>query len=463
MNGTAIKDVKNCFLGNVGTAAKTQNTSSGESFSSIFNKSQKSQSQDNGAGIDVSQKKTEKTSYCEAVGGNKKAEQFSTKEEKNVDFSKQEAMETAAKEAGVEMMEKTAEVFGVSIEELEAAMEVLGMTALDLLNPENLTQVVLVLNPEMDALSIMTDEQLFLNLKELMNTAKGLTEQLQEKFQVSAEELTASLTEMKCSEEEVQMHVSGIDQTIEEVVEVVSVPKTEENEHSMLGLPKEKMEGQAVNTDSSLEASAALKTEGSEEQRSSFYQEDGSNMARQSFSQSFLNQLAESVEKAQASQAPFSASGQEIISQITDYIKLHIKPQTTEMELQLHPASLGNVKVQIASTEGILTATFTTQNEAVKAALEAQLIQLKENFAQQGLKVESIEVNVATQGFERSLDQQNQGNQQYEEPNKRSGRRIRLEGLESLDKLEALEDLPEEDKVVADMMIRNGNSVDYTV
>ena len=337
------------------------------------------------------------------------------------------------------------------------------MTALDLLNPENLTQVVLALNPEMDALSIMTDEQLFLNLKELMNTAKGLTEQLQEKFQVSAEELTASLTEMKYSEEEVQMPVSGIDQTIEEVVEVVSVPKTEENEHSMLGLPKEKMEGQAVNTDSSLEASAALKTEGSEEQRSSFYQEDGSNMARQSFSQSFLNQLAESVEKAQASQAPFSASGQEIISQITDYIKLHIKPQTTEMELQLHPASLGNVKVQIASTEGILTATFTTQNEAVKAALEAQLIQLKENFTQQGLKVESIEVNVATQGFERSLDQQNQGNQQYEEPNKRSGRRIRLEGLESLDKLESLEDLPEEDKVVADMMIRNGNSVDYTV
>lgn len=463
MNGTAIKDVKNCFLGNVGTVAKTQNASSAESFSSIFNKSQKSQSQDNGADIDVSQKKTEKTSYCEAVGGNKKAEQFSTKEEKNVDFSKQEAMETAAKEAGVEMMEKTAEVFGVSIEELEAAMEVLGMTALDLLNPENLTQVVLALNPEMDALSIMTDEQLFLNLKELMNTAKGLTEQLQEKFQVSAEELTASLSEMKSPKEEVQMPVSGMNQTIEEVVEVVSVPETEENENSMLGLPKEKMEGQAVNTDSSLEASAALKTEGSEEQRSSFYQEDGSNMARQSFSQSFLNQLAESVEKAQASQAPFSASGQEIISQITDYIKLHIKPQTTEMELQLHPASLGNVKVQIASTEGILTATFTTQNEAVKAALEAQLIQLKENFAQQGLKVESIEVNVATQGFERSLDQQNQGNQQYEEPNKRSGRRIRLEGLESLDKLETLEDLPEEDIVVADMMIRNGNTVDYTV
>ena len=132
------------------------------------------------------------------------------------------------------------------------------------------------------------------------------------------------------------------------------------------------------------------------------------------------------------------------------------------MELQLHPASLGNVKVQIASTEGVLTATFTTQNEAVKAALEAQLIQLKDNFAQQGLKVESIEVNVQTQGFERSLDQQNQQNSQKEEKNKRSGRRIRLEGLGALEDI-SLEEMPEEDKVVADMMIRNGNLVDYTV
>ena len=90
------------------------------------------------------------------------------------------------------------------------------------------------------------------------------------------------------------------------------------------------------------------------------------------------------------------------------------------------------------------------------------VIQLKDNFAQQGLKVESIEVNVQTQGFERSLDQQNQQNSQNEEKNKRSGRRIRLEGLGALEDI-SLEEMPEEDKVVADMMIRNGNSVDYTV
>jgi flagellar hook-length control protein FliK len=150
------------------------------------------------------------------------------------------------------------------------------------------------------------------------------------------------------------------------------------------------------------------------------------------------------------------------MEQITEYIRVQVKPETTEMELQLHPASLGNIKVQVASREGVLTASFTTQNEAVKAALESQMVQLKESFEQQGIKVEAIEVNVEARGFERSLDQQNQeqSRDQFTEGSRRGTRRIRLGGgsEEELDD----EDLTEEDRIVADMMIRNGNTVDYT-
>ena len=132
--------------------------------------------------------------------------------------------------------------------------------------------------------------------------------------------------------------------------------------------------------------------------------------------------------------------------------------------MQLHPASLGNIKVQLASTEGVLTAIFTTENEAVKAALEAQLVQLKDNFAQQGLKVESVEVNVSAQGFERSLDQQEQqGQNRFQNANGRNrSRRIRLNGIDGAEGV-LPEDMAEDDRIVADMMIRNGNSVDITV
>ena len=107
---------------------------------------------------------------------------------------------------------------------------------------------------------------------------------------------------------------------------------------------------------------------------------------------------------------------------------------------------------------------YETENEAVKAALESQLVQLKENFTQQGLKVESVEVNVSAQGFERSLDQQEQqGQNQFQNANGRNrSRRIRLNGIDGAEDV-LPEDMAEDDRIVADMMIRNGNSVDITV
>ena len=186
--------------------------------------------------------------------------------------------------------------------------------------------------------------------------------------------------------------------------------------------------------------------------------------AGQSFNQQFVNLLADAVEQASGTNSTYGVNGQEILRQITDYIKLHVNAESTEMELQLHPASLGNIKVQLVSTGGVLSAIFTTENESVKAALEAQLIQLKESFTQQGLKVESVEVNVSAQGFERSLDQQEQqGQNQFQNANGRNrSRRIRLNGIDEAEDI-LPEDIAEDDRIVADMMIRNGNSVDITV
>ena len=294
-----------------------------------------------------------------------------------------------------------------------------------------------------------------------MMTADELVNQMKEQLELSGDtKEVLSLLKNSLFQDNLMNQLP--EETMEAVTALDEFIGVSEDENQISKFPTRMTEELMVAKDTSLEASAAMKVETVQEKKSSQGQEDSGNMARQSFNQNLLNQLAESVESSNSSQGIYGTSGQEIIEQITELIKIHVKSQTTEVELQLHPASLGNVKVQIASTEGVLTATFTTQNEAVKAALEAQLIQLKENFAQQGLKVESIEVNVATQGFERSLDQQNQGNRDTEENSKKSGRRIRLSGLESLEDI-SLEELSEEDKVVADMMIRNGNTVDYTV
>ena len=449
-----IKDVKSTFMGNLGSLPKGQNVSGSESFSKIFDKTQGNKQDANSAGVEVKTAKSDSDQDLQKhtnIRNNKKTDELKETINESAKISEKETMEQAAEEAGMIMVEETARTFGVTVEEVESVLEMLGLTALDLLNSENITQVALALNPGKDALSVVTDEQLFLDLKNLMNTAEELVKDLQKKMGMNEAEMEAFLDALNAMKKAEEFTMN----------DELSVNSEAEDDTAVLNETKQNVVEVEVVKDNSLEAAAALKTEPGQKSRDTSRDNQG-NMGRESFSQNFLNRLAESVDKAQVSQGIYSGVGEEIIQQITEYIKLNVKPNTTEMELQLHPASLGNVKVQIASTEGVLTATFTTQNEAVKAALEAQLIQLKDNFAQQGLKVESIEVNVAAQGFERSLDQEKNRNQQYEENNKRNGRRIRLSGLDGFDEA-ALEELDEADKVVADMMIRNGNTVDYTV
>ncbi len=142
--------------------------------------------------------------------------------------------------------------------------------------------------------------------------------------------------------------------------------------------------------------------------------------------------------------------------QIMDYMKITLKADTSSLEMQLHPASLGTLQIQIASKGGVVTANFITQNEAVKAALESQMVRLQESFEEQGVKVEAIEVTVQTHEFERNLDQ-GRGRNQGESSRRNRTRRIQLN-----DTL-PLEDLAEEDTLTAQMMAAEGTTMDITV
>ena len=83
-----------------------------------------------------------------------------------------------------------------------------------------------------------------------------------------------------------------------------------------------------------------------------------------------------------------------IVDQVVNHIRIRVLPQTTSMELQLNPESLGRVNLNVTSNNGLATATLTVQNEVAKEALESQLTVLRENLESHGLKVDSVEVNV---------------------------------------------------------------------
>jgi len=68
--------------------------------------------------------------------------------------------------------------------------------------------------------------------------------------------------------------------------------------------------------------------------------------------------------------------------------------------MQLNPEHLGKVSIEVVSKEGTLTAKIMAETEAAKQSIESNLNVLKENFANQGLKVENVEVTIASHSFE---------------------------------------------------------------
>ena len=161
-----------------------------------------------------------------------------------------------------------------------------------------------------------------------------------------------------------------------------------------------------------------------------------------------------------------------IMKQLADLVKIVKNENLTEMELQLHPASLGTVNVSLTTKGGVVTAEFTTQNEAVKAAIEAQASQLRANLEEQGVKIEAIEVSVESHQMERDLDkngQEQQRQSQEQETGRIQGMRrnrstINLRAFMNGEELEGeMQGADDATRIAMEIMAANGNTMDLLV
>ena len=337
-------------------------------------------------------------------------------------------------EAIAEIMATIQDVLGVTPEELQSALEELGLSVEDLLNTDMIPKIVVALTEGADELSVMTNEEMFANVQEITTKVEGLLNDLSKQMDISPENLKEMLQNMPQAEPVAE----------EEIVQTVKTDNTTEvpvMEESRVQVSVERAE-----TSKSAEDGRQSADTGSNQQMT--------------FAQTVVDQIEQAVAKTEVTYTSYSTT-ENIMNQIQDVIKVIQTQDLTEMELQLHPATLGHVRVQLSVNEGVLTATFTTENEAVRAALESQMLVLKQNFEEQGIKVEAVEVTVASHAFERNLDSSENGAGEEGAPEKKkSGRRISL--TELMNEVEE-EELSDEDRIVAEMMRQNGNTVDYTV
>lgn len=398
-----------------------------------------------------------------------------TTEAKDVQTQDAETQETV-EEAAEELVSEIVDVMDIPLEKVEEAMEVLGLTAVDLFDPANLKQLLLTLTDNTDELALITDETLYGNLQELFQTVNGTLGALQEELGLSAEELDALMAQMSAEEKapvETEEPVLAMPETENPMVEepevsvegmkdyAVSVQKdggTVQIKVTVDDASGEKHVSEQVTDTAKPETTPVLKKEELADSGHKGEEHAAGNNAGNAFLQNLTGQLEE-VEAPAERPVYTQPETNQIMDQIVEYMKFNLKPEMQEMEMQLHPASLGTVHVQIAAKDGVITAQFAAQNETVKAVLETQMIQLKEQFEEQGIKVEAVEVTVANHAYGEQFGGEREAEQNGQNAEK-SARRINL-NLDEMDG-EGLEELDDSERIAVEMMQANGSTVDYT-
>ena len=411
------------------------------SFSDIF----KNQKNDNGTvdakAVSAAQNRTENRNTG-----------ISARQRKVQDAAK-EAGDAAEKDTGKKvdeaadkMLSDTAEELSVTEEELLSVLQSLSLTPADLLTKEGLQQVVLAVSGETDFANFLTDETMFTALQNLCGELQTTLSDLADELGISQDEVQDFLTALADK--------AGVQA---EALPTEEVPAEEEDTVTDVknGSDTENITGDKAASELTVpgkETGKQTEKETSGEEKSFTGDKTFDN-----FAQSFKTGQTQNTQAAAEVTPHFDVETENIIRQITDYMRGNVTDGVSEMDMQLHPANLGSVHIHLEAKEGVLTAQFTAQNESVKAALESQMIQLKDSFEEQGLTVESIEVMVSSQKFNQSYEE---AESHANDTGSRSGRqRTRRTGLHvSMED----EELSDEEILAKEVLKGQGSTVEFT-
>lgn len=417
-------------------------------------------------------KKEEPVKKDTATDKRSKSEKAETKGTKTKETAKDDKVtkETAEKVSDKEneVVKKISETLGVTEEDVLSAMEILGLTMADLLDETNMADIVTQLSGSQDVLTIVTDENLYGKLETLQDFVTNAKEDLMEELDLSQE----ALDEVLVQTEELEQHPIAenemVKQTEDKPLTGMKDFKTtisENGDQMTVSVKVDEATGAQIATYEK-NGNSQFENEDSSNNNKSMHDDEKNDTHAEIplFTENTqLNNIEVSGVDTTEQVPTFAPSTQEIADQIMESMKVNMRAETTELEMNLHPASLGTVRINLTSNGGQVTAQFMAQNETVKAAIESQVVQLTNQLEEQGIKIEAVEVTLASHQFDSNSGQTGTNNGQSEsESNKPKVGKIRRLNLNELEEDGELENLDEADKIAADMMAKNGNTVDYT-
>ncbi len=397
MTNISVKSVGKIFDPTVSTKTNVQPEVNTESFDETLNGMRTEKTEKNGKfeSVDVKDHRDVRSDKLKTVNRKELV--------KPEDEVTDEQIAAVSEEVISQIKETLMDKYNISEEQLEFTIESIGLDDVDLLNATELTQVVMSLEGIENQADMLTNPEFAKNLKEILAELEDIKANVKpEDFKVE------QLVQDEIGVEQKEEMVDDVSKTVEEVVEervlqngVEDKNTADDNINTTETIQTTESTTLEVNTQTKEDGSGSMMKQDEKKSETITKEQSGNiNLQPQDFVQKLTEDLSAKVGEVKAN---------DIVRQVVEQTQLQVKQGVTSLEMQLYPEHLGKVLVQVVSNEGTITAQITAESEAAKTALESQLTLLKENLNNQGVKVENVEVTIASHAFEQNMQGETNG------------------------------------------------------
>lgn len=289
------------------------------------------------------------------------------------------------KEVCEDIKDAIKEEFNVSDEDIKVAMELLGLTALDLLSTAKVAELIEQLTGT-DALTLITNEDMMQSFNNIINVVDEANADIAGMLGVKTEEVGIVL-----GQNDIAPVVNSEDTAKQDNVKEADAKNADDNINQTVDNQESLSEvlAKKITTESDGKAKNNM-PESNEANNKVTYADVADNMIS-NITDTFADIITEGISTVKEA---------DIVNQVIDSVKLMASRELTSMEVMLNPEHLGSVHITVTARNGIVSAQIAAQNEQVKTALENQMVTLREQFESQGLKVDAVEITVMAHSFE---------------------------------------------------------------
>lgn len=289
------------------------------------------------------------------------------------------------KEVCEDIKDAIKEEFDVSDEDIKVAMELLGLTALDLLSTAKVAELIEQLTGT-DALTLITNEDMMRSFNNIINVVDEANADIAGMLGVKTEEVGIVL-----GQNDIAPVVNSEDTAKQDNVKESDAKNADDNINQTVDNQESLSEvfAKKITTESDGKAKNNM-SESNEANNKVTYADVADNMIS-NITDTFADIITEDISTVKEA---------DIVNQVIDSVKLMASRELTSMKVMLNPEHLGSVHITVTARNGIVSAQIAAQNEQVKTALENQMVTLREQFESQGLKVDAVEITVMAHSFE---------------------------------------------------------------